>query len=417
MSSRFDDSKHSPAAPQINDRVLGRKRAKPLTSVKRRATKTFRAALRGLERPLLNHPDSSFQEAPAHLARQVTGSHVNRTDNVRVWREEAKQEHRAVANPGVVTISGAGLIGHTGRNDAEHKSLQAIVNIIDGSGRPLFFPFKKRWSIKSSLKHLDLLFSGQGEGLQGKVALLGSSQVSFYHFVTEVVGDWWFLKQMGYRERDFSAIVVHGHRKDWQEEIMDMLRIPADKRRYHFEVKARHIDLVVPYRTKGDAVTVPAWMCDALRSELGSGMAGRAGTRKIYLSRKDASRRRMVNESDMTRRLKSIGFEILQLEGMTIAEQQTLLGSARVVVAEHGAALTNIVWCPANAAVVDIHPTVPAMPCFKILAELRGVRYIPVFVARSEDLERNDWSISAEAIERVLDAVAVALKAGATAAT
>jgi hypothetical protein len=390
--------------------------AKSLTSAKRRATRTFRAALRGLESPLLDHPDSSFEEAPASLARHVTGSQINKRDHVRVWREEASQEHRAVTHAGVVTIRDVGLIGHTRRSDAEHKSLQAIVNIVDGSGRPLFFPFKKRWNLRSSLKHLDLLFARHGEGLQGKVALLGSSQVSFYHFVTEVVGDWWFLKQMGYRESDFSAIVVHGHRKDWQEEILDILRIPGDKRHYHFEVKARHIDLVVPYRTKGDAVTVPSWMCDALWSELGKGLGNRAGSRKIYLSRKDAPRRRMINEADMTRRLRKLGFEILQLEGMTIAEQQALLGSAQVVVAEHGAALTNIVWCPTNATVVDIHPSVPAMPCYKILAELRGLRYIPVFVARSEDLERDDWSISAEAIERVLDAVGVALKAGEAAA-
>lgn len=387
-----------------------------MTSVKRRATKTFRAALRGLERPLLNHPDSSFQEAPASLAKQVTGSQLNRRDKARVWREEARQEHRAVAQPGVVTIRDAGLIGHTKRSDAESKSLQAIVNIVDRSGRPLFFPFKKRWNLRSSLKHLDLLFARHGEGLRGKVALLGSSQVSFYHFVTEVVGDWWFLKQMGYRESDFSAIVVHGHRRDWQEEILDMLRISREKRRYHFEVKARHIDLVVPYRTKGDAVTVPSWMGDALRTELGRELGNRTGSRMIYLSRRDAARRRMLNEADITRRLRKIGFEILQLEGMTVAEQQALLGSARVVVAEHGAALTNIAWCPANAAVVDIHPTVPAMPCFKILAEQRGLRYLPVFVARSEDLERDDWSISAEAIERVLDAVGVALKAEEAAA-
>ena len=41
--------------------------------------------------------------------------------------------------------------------------------------------------------------------------------------------------------------------------------------------------------------------------------------------------------------------EVWRLEGMTIAEQQGLLASARVVIAEHGAALTNIVWCPTNA--------------------------------------------------------------------
>jgi capsular polysaccharide biosynthesis protein len=307
--------------------------------------------------------------------------------------------------PGVVTISDVGLIGHTRRSAAEHKPAEAIVNIVDSSGRPLFFPFKKHWDFRSSVRHLDLLFTRHREGPRGQVALLGSSQVSFYHFMTEVVGDWWFLKRMGYSERDFSAIVVHGQRRDWQEEILDMLRIPREKRRYHFEVKERPIDLVLPYRTKGGAGGVAPWMCDALWSELGGRLAERAGARKIYLSRKDAPRRRMVNEADLTERLRNLGFEVRQLEGMTIAAQQELLASAGVVVAEHGAALTNIVWCAPNATVVDIHATAPGMPCFKILAEQRGIRYTPVFAARSEVLEREDWRIGAEAIDRVLDAV------------
>jgi len=379
--------------------------AGPLSRAKRRATKTFRAVLRGLEGSLLTHRNARFQEAPASVARYISGSQINKRDKVAIWRDRAARSHRAVPRPGVVTISGAGLIGHTWRNGAEGRSVQAIVNIVDSSGRPLFFPFKKRWDIRSSLEHLDLLFARSGEGPPGKVALLGSSQVSFYHFMTEVVGDWWFLQQMGYRERDFSAIVVHGQRTEWQEEILDMLRIPESKRRYHFEVKEKRVDLVLPYRTKGDAVAVPAWMCDALWSELGRGVASGAGTRKLYLSRKSAPRRRMVNEADLTTRLKSIGFEIRQLDGMTVSEQQALLASARVVVAEHGAALTNIVWCPADATVIDIHSTVPANPCFKILADLRGLRYIPIFSPESRREEHGDWSIREEAIGRVLDAV------------
>lgn len=368
-----------------------------------------RAALWGIEASLLESRDAHFQEAPARLARYVSGSQINRRDHVHDWREEPRGEHRAVAHPGVVTIGGAGLIGHTGRNDRAHRSLQAIVNIVDSSGRPLFFPFKKRWNLRSTLKHLDLLFARRKEGPPEKVALLGSSQVSYYHFVTEAVGDWWFLRQMGYSVRDFDAVVVHGHRRQWQEEILEMLRIPREKRRYHSEMKERHVDLVLPYRTKGDAVNVPAWMCEALWSELGARVSARPGTRKIYLSRKDATRRRMLNEPELTARLKQIGFEIWRLDGMTVAEQQDLLASARVVVAEHGAALTNIVWCPKGATVVDIHPSVPAMPCFKILAEQRGLRYVPIFVRRSDKLERDDWVIGEQVIADVLAVAAGAL--------
>lgn len=371
--------------------------ARPLKSARR-------AALWGIEASLLAGRDAHFQEAPAHLARYVSGAQINKRDHVHDWRGQPKGEHRAVAHPGVVTIGGAGLIGHTGKNDQEHRSLQAIVNIIDSSGRPLFFPFKKRWNLRSTLKHLDLLFARRKEGPPAKVALLGSSQVSFYHFVTEVVGDWWFLRQMGYGVRDFDAVVVHGHRSQWQEEILEMLRIPMEKARYHSEMKERHVDLVLPYRTKGDAVNVPAWMCEALWSELGGRVAAHSGTRRIYLSRRDATRRRMLNEADLTGRLTQIGFEVWRLDGMSVAEQQALLASARVVVAEHGAALTNIVWCPKGATVVDIHPSVPAMPCFKILAEQRGLRYVPIFVRRGDRLERNDWKIDEAAITGILEA-------------
>jgi len=371
--------------------------ARPLKSARR-------AALWGIEASLLAGRDAHFQEAPAHLARYVSGAQINKRDHVHDWRGQPKGEHRAVAHPGVVTIGGAGLIGHTGKNDQEHRSLQAIVNIIDSSGRPLFFPFKKRWNLRSTLKHLDLLFARRKEGPPAKVALLGSSQVSFYHFVTEVVGDWWFLRQMGYGVRDFDAVVVHGHRSQWQEEILEMLRIPMGKARYHSEMKERHVDLVLPYRTKGDAVNVPAWMCEALWSELGGRVAAHSGTRRIYLSRRDATRRRMLNEADLTGRLTQIGFEVWRLDGMSVAEQQALLASARVVVAEHGAALTNIVWCPKGATVVDIHPSVPAMPCFKILAEQRGLRYVPIFVRRGDRLERNDWKIDEAAITGILEA-------------
>jgi capsular polysaccharide biosynthesis protein len=335
---------------------------------------------------------------------------VNERDCGADWRVQPEQEHRSVAHPGVMTICGAGLIGHVALRADHGANTHAFVNIIDGSGRPLFFPFKKQWNLRSTLKYLDLLFAGRKEGPAPKVALLGSSQVSFYHFVTEAVGDWWFLKQMGYGEPDFDAVVVHGHRSPWQEEVLDLLRIPRQKRRYHFEVKERHIDLVLPYRTKGDAVNVPAWMCEALWSELGGGVTSRPGTRRIYLSRRDAPRRRMRNEPELTARLKQIGFEVWRLDGMTLADQQALLASARVVVAEHGAALTNIVWCPKGATVVDIHPSVPAMPCFKILAEQRGLRYVPVFVRRGDRLERNDWLISEQAIAAVLEAAAGALQ-------
>jgi len=371
----------------------------------------WKAVLRGLERSLPAHPDSRFQPVPTSLSRRISGSLLNQRDHVQCWYEGRRRaSFGEILNPGIVTVKDAGLVGHT--VVTPDGKIKAIVNIVDRSGWPLFFPFKKEkdWSLRNFLRSLALGFVRRTEAQPQRYALLGSASVSFYHFVTEVAGDWWLLKQMGYVDGDFSAVVVHGQGKDWQEEILDMLGIAREKRRYHDAVRERHVELVVPYRTKASAESVPTWICDALWSELGGRVPTKAGTRKIFVSRKDALRRRMVNEADLTGRLEKAGFEVVQLEGRTFAEQQDLFASSRWVVAEHGAALTNLVWCPPNAVVIDIHRDAVAAVCFKALAELRGLRYLPIFGAAGEKLGHGDWRIGEEAIARVCSAIADTLE-------
>jgi hypothetical protein len=384
---------------------------KPLSSVRRAAQGIWSRALRRVERPLPEYAHAHFQPAPPALANCISGAQINRRDNVHCWFEGRRRaSFGEIAHPGVFTIRDAGLIGRsvTGRD----KKTKAIVSIADDRGLPLFFPFKKAgdWNIANSLMGLTLIFGRRPAGKSRKYALLGSASVSFYHFLTEVVGDWWFLKRMGFTDSDFACVVVHGQGLPWQEEILDMLGISKEKRRYHFQVDEKRVDLVLPFRTKANADSVPSWMCEALWTELGAGLSAGAATRKVILSRKTAPRRRMLNVEELTAPLKRMGFEVVQLDGMTIAEQQALFASSRLVVAEHGAALTNLVWCPPSALVVDIHRDSVAAACFKILAELRGVRYAAVFAAASETLDYGDWRISEEAVDRVCRLVAEELE-------
>jgi capsular polysaccharide biosynthesis protein len=64
--------------------------------------------------------------------------------------------------------------------------------------------------------------------------------------------------------------------------------------------------------------------------------------KKIYITRNDALTRRVVNEQEVIEELTKIGFEIFSLEGLSIVDQAKLFSMAKIVVAPHGAGLTNL---------------------------------------------------------------------------
>jgi capsular polysaccharide biosynthesis protein len=97
---------------------------------------------------------------------------------------------------------------------------------------------------------------------------------------------------------------------------------------------------------------VAAEAIDFLRSRL-SPAAGSVGSRRIYVARRARTAgRRLTNEPEVRRVFEEAGFEVVSPEGLTFAEQRDLFGSAAVVAAESGAALTNMLAAPASTMLI-----------------------------------------------------------------
>ena len=96
--------------------------------------------------------------------------------------------------------------------------------------------------------------------------------------------------------------------------------------------------------------------------------------RKLYISRRDSTSRRILNEAEIEARLRGHGFECLCLGEMPVAEQLRAFAEARVVVAAHGAALTNIVFTPPESAMIEIFPDDFYFDCYQELAKKIGVK-------------------------------------------
>ncbi|MEE9321897.1 MAG: glycosyltransferase family 61 protein [Granulosicoccus sp.] len=94
----------------------------------------------------------------------------------------------------------------------------------------------------------------------------------------------------------------------------------------------------------------------------------------LYISRAESGTRTLEKETALKAELELRGFRSVVLESHTVAEQAALLANASVVVAAHGAGLTNIAFCQPGTLVVEIFGEYVA-PCYWSLAAVACLDY------------------------------------------
>lgn len=125
--------------------------------------------------------------------------------------------------------------------------------------------------------------------------------------------------------------------------------------------------------------------------------AGAAHYEKIYISRKKAARRKVVNEAEVINFLESKGFYCVEMEGMPWVEQVKLFHYCRVLVSIHGAGLTNVLFMPADAKMIEIYPGLPGEEemfvnhCYESLSKALDVKHQFLFSRRERADDKPDF--------------------------
>ncbi|MFN2374067.1 MAG: DUF563 domain-containing protein, partial [Cyclonatronaceae bacterium] len=97
--------------------------------------------------------------------------------------------------------------------------------------------------------------------------------------------------------------------------------------------------------------------------------------RRIYISRAKAARRKLINEDQVWPVLEKLEFEKVFMEDLSFMDQVVMMQQAAVVVAPHGAAITNILFCRPGTHVLEIADLNFPNPNFYALASAMGHHY------------------------------------------
>jgi len=122
------------------------------------------------------------------------------------------------------------------------------------------------------------------------------------------------------------------------------------------------------------AYKASSWATDFLRSAFPTRTASPRPSR-VYLSRGDASRRKIINDAELIHALGARGFQTIYLSELTFLEQSALLREATFVIGLHGAGLSHVVFMPSGGSVVEVFPSTYGTMSFWPLAVAGGSTY------------------------------------------
>lgn len=154
--------------------------------------------------------------------------------------------------------------------------------------------------------------------------------------------------------------------------------------------------------------------CDRFRPELLSAARRAAAdpptdaNARIFVSRRSARGRRLLGEDVLEPLLERYGFESVEMERLPWEAQVACMSRTSVILAPHGAGLTNMLFCPAGATVVEIADPAYPNPNFYAMAAALGHRYAIIAgrgVGDGHPLRQDlavDMQVLAAALERLL---------------
>lgn len=214
----------------------------------------------------------------------------------------------------------------------------------------------------------------------GLVAELGGHDYdNYYHWMIDIIPRIGLLIESGI-EPDWYHISIN---KQFQNEVIKILNI-EDKIISHFDVP--HIQakelivstiLSMPKRAQpegGYIHCVSHSSLKFLREKILSSEPIESGNR-IFIIRNSERGRNILNEEEVIKFLEAYDFIFIEPENYPVVKQAELFASAEIIVASHGAALTNLAFCQPGTKIVEFSPSngSPWSFCFWAISQQLGL--------------------------------------------
>jgi capsular polysaccharide biosynthesis protein len=164
-------------------------------------------------------------------------------------------------------------------------------------------------------------------------------------------------------------LIVNAPLAPWQIESLQLMGFGEDELLFLDDGYHKFETLYFPSHIGINPLTLN-WLRDKMLPA-----AGPRPSKRVYVTRRLASRRRVLNEKELEPLLLDHGFVFVDLETFSFADQVRTFSEAEMIVAIHGAGLTNMVWAPPGCKIMEIMDPNHVSLMYYVLSEVLGQTY------------------------------------------
>ena len=214
--------------------------------------------------------------------------------------------------------------------------------------------------------------------LPGRTAIAVTPEApgNYYHWLIDLLPRFALIKAAGGDAWDaYARFLINGSGAHYEGASLAALRLPLDKILYVNASDRFQIDNATIPSMDDSANVIAPWKVRMLR-DLRDTLPNAApdSPRRLYISRRSAAVRRVINEEKLRPLLREAGFTMLELEARPWLEQVRLFSNADVILAPHGAALANTAFCKPGTLIAEI-ATRESIKFYLRLASSGSLRY------------------------------------------
>jgi capsular polysaccharide biosynthesis protein len=212
------------------------------------------------------------------------------------------------------------------------------------------------------------------DGAAAVLAVLGGE--NYFHWMVHLLPRVHLLQAAGLPFGQINNFVVNRVASLFQVQTLAELGVPRERIIETSESTHLLADrLFVPARPSRMS-DMPRWVCDFLRSRfLPNSAPVQKFPERIYVARTNVRPRFVENHHELEKFLSGLGFETVGLESLSISEQAQIFAHAKVIVAPHGAGLTNLVFSEPGTTVIEIFGPRYINACYWAMSNWMSSRY------------------------------------------
>jgi capsular polysaccharide biosynthesis protein len=175
---------------------------------------------------------------------------------------------------------------------------------------------------------------------------------------------------------DSCAITLPRPRFQFQQEWL-ALAAPGVSIAYLSDSE-KHISgpVLIPSSSTTGTVVAP-WGIHAFQ-EIAHNIPPKVDSPRVYVQRKGAVSRRIVNEAELESTLEREGFIVVDAAALSVTEQIALFKGARTIVSAHGSALANLIFCRPGTSVIEVFGPRCGETCYPRIAQQMQLLHLGV---------------------------------------